>query len=208
MPQVSENHIYGGYSFRNNARTVAEIEILRVKTRLYYLLMWRTKVLCLLWEVKNSLCTPGNHKPKWPLAEGVRSLHIPGSPGCPSQEPLHGRVANGHQEASGYPGFHPCLALPTWTHLGFNKIAKFIFYTSLPFLNHLFCLQELPRHRISNWCSPVVSALEDSLRVVFLCLPPTTHRSKETGMREGCVSGAQHGCGSHTFPQVLYLTCR
>lgn len=71
MPQVSENHIYGGYSFRNNARTVAEIEILRVKTRLHYLLMWRTKVLCLLWEVKNSLCTPGNHKPKWPLAEGV-----------------------------------------------------------------------------------------------------------------------------------------
>lgn len=116
-----------------------------------------------------------------------------------SPEPLQGREVGGHQEASGHPGLHPCLALPTWTHLGSHETAKVIFHTSLPFCN-----------QAPLW-SPATPQTQDFQLVLRICLPvlegaqnpPPTPKPEGTTMREQCASGVEAWLGVPPIP-----TCR
>lgn len=67
-----------------------------------------------------------------PAVEGLEVFTVQVEALLLSPEPLRGLEVGGHYEASGHAGHHPCPALPTWTCLGFHKMAKFIFYTHLP----------------------------------------------------------------------------
>lgn len=88
-----------------------------------------------------------------PAAGGVRSLHVLGrGPAIlPKSRQRASRLKIAKRPLDALDFTLPCP--PNGTRLGFEKMAKAIVSTSLPFLNHLFRLQEPPKHRISSWRS-------------------------------------------------------